>query len=43
MPTQSILVGLIGAGIQASRVPRLHEQEGDEQGLRYLYRLIDLD
>jgi shikimate dehydrogenase len=43
MPIQSILVGLIGAGIQASRAPRLHEQEGDEQGLRYLYRLIDLD
>ena len=43
MPIQSILVGLIGAGIQASRAPRLHEQEGDDQGLRYLYRLIDLD
>jgi len=43
MPTQSILVGLIGSGIQASRAPRLHEKEGDDQGLRYLYRLIDLD
>lgn len=43
MPTRSILVGLIGAGIQASRAPRLHQQEGDAQGLRYLYRLIDLD
>ena len=43
MPTQSILVGLIGAGIQASRAPRLHEKEGNDQGLRYLYRLIDLD
>jgi shikimate dehydrogenase len=43
MPTQSILVGLIGAGIQASRAPRLHEKEGSDQGLRYLYRLIDLD
>ncbi|NNA66884.1 shikimate dehydrogenase [Pseudomonas gessardii] len=39
----SILAGLIGAGIQASRTPALHEQEGDAQGLRYLYRLIDLD
>jgi len=38
-----ILAGLIGAGIQASRTPALHEHEGDEQGLRYLYRLIDLD
>ncbi|MCR4539486.1 shikimate dehydrogenase [Pseudomonas sp. 18.1.10] len=38
-----ILAGLIGSGIQASRTPALHEQEGDAQGLRYLYRLIDLD
>lgn len=38
-----ILAGLIGAGIQASRTPVLHEHEGDAQGLRYLYRLIDLD
>lgn len=38
-----ILAGLIGAGIQASRTPSLHEHEGDAQGLRYLYRLIDLD
>ncbi|NWA85118.1 shikimate dehydrogenase [Pseudomonas sp. D2002] len=38
-----ILAGLIGSGIQASRTPALHEQEGDAQGLRYLYRLIDLE
>ncbi|WP_177325578.1 shikimate dehydrogenase [Pseudomonas sp. Ag1] len=38
-----ILAGLIGAGIQASRTPALHEHEGDAQGLRYLYRLVDLD
>jgi shikimate dehydrogenase len=38
-----ILAGLIGAGIQASRTPALHEHEGDSQGMRYLYRLIDLD
>ena len=41
--THSILAGLIGAGIQASRTPALHEHEGDAQGMRYLYRLIDLD
>ena len=41
--TSSILAGLIGAGIQASRTPALHEHEGDAQGIRYLYRLIDLD
>lgn len=39
----SILAGLIGAGIQGSRTPALHEREGDAQGMRYLYRLIDLD
>ncbi|MHA6791098.1 shikimate dehydrogenase [Pseudomonas bijieensis] len=38
-----VLAGLIGAGIQASRTPALHEREGDAQGMRYLYRLIDLD
>ncbi|MGE8065533.1 shikimate dehydrogenase [Pseudomonas sp. NPDC089569] len=41
--TNRVLAGLIGAGIQASRTPALHEHEGDAQGLRYLYRLIDLD
>jgi len=40
---KTVLAGLIGAGIQASRTPALHEHEGDAQGLRYLYRLIDLD
>ena len=39
----AVLAGLIGAGIQASRAPALHEQEGAEQGLRYVYKLIDLD
>src|SRR5215468_6643800 len=39
----SSLCGLIGAGIQASRTPAMHEREGDEQGMRYLYRLIDLE
>jgi shikimate dehydrogenase len=39
----AFLTGLIGAGIQASRAPALHEREGAEQGLRYLYKLIDLE
>jgi shikimate dehydrogenase len=39
----SVLVGLVGTGIQASRTPRLHEREGAEQGLRYVYKLIDLE
>jgi shikimate dehydrogenase len=36
-------VGLIGAGIQASRTPSMHEHEAAEQGLRCAYRLIDLE
>jgi shikimate dehydrogenase len=39
----SFLIGLIGAGIQASRTPAMHEREGAELGLRYIYKLIDLD
>lgn len=39
----SVLVGLVGAGIQASRTPKLHEREGAEQGLRCVYKLIDLE
>jgi quinate/shikimate dehydrogenase (NAD+) len=39
----SFLCGLIGAAIQLSRSPALHEREADEQGLRYVYKLIDLD
>jgi shikimate dehydrogenase len=42
-PLRSVLVGLIGAGIQASRSPAMHEREGAAQGLAYIYRLIDLD
>jgi shikimate dehydrogenase len=40
---ESILVGLIGAGIQLSRTPAMHEQEGRAQGLGYVYRRVDLD
>ncbi len=39
----AVLVGLIGAGIQASRTPAMHEREGAAHGLRYIYKLIDLD
>jgi shikimate dehydrogenase len=38
----AFLAGLIGAGIQGSRTPAMHEREGAEQGLRYIYQLIDL-
>lgn len=39
----SFLIGLIGAGIQASRSPALHMLEANRQGLRYVYKLIDLE
>ncbi|MER5195560.1 shikimate dehydrogenase [Streptomyces sp. NPDC002755] len=39
----SYLVGLIGSGIGPSLSPALHEREADRQGLRYVYRLIDID
>jgi shikimate dehydrogenase len=38
----SFLIGLIGAGIQASRAPRMHEAEAEAQGLKMIYKLIDL-
>nr|WP_245561583.1 shikimate dehydrogenase [Actinomycetospora chiangmaiensis] len=39
----SHLVGLVGTGIGPSLTPALHEREGDAQGMRYLYRRLDLD
>lgn len=38
-----LLLGLIGAGIQRSLSPALHEGEGRQHGLRMHYQLIDLD
>ncbi|MFE9859102.1 shikimate dehydrogenase [Streptomyces sp. NPDC005780] len=43
MTAGTYLVGLIGAGITTSLSPALHEREADRQGLRYLYKLLDLD
>ncbi len=39
---RSVLLGLIGQDIQGSRTPELHMREGEAQGLRLVYRLIDL-
>ncbi|MGV9365516.1 shikimate dehydrogenase [Amycolatopsis sp. NPDC003731] len=39
----SYLIGLVGTGIGPSASPALHEREADELGLRYVYRLLDLD
>ena len=36
-------MGLIGAGIGASLSPALHEREAREQGVRYRYRLIEIE
>jgi shikimate dehydrogenase len=40
---EAVLLGLIGAGIQASRAPALHEAEAAEHGLRCIYKLIDIE
>src|ERR1051326_269536 len=40
---RSVLVGLIGSGIQASRTPAMHEREGAAQGVAYVYKIIDPD
>ena len=39
----SYLIGLIGSGIGPSLSPALHEREAARHGLRYVYRLIDID
>jgi shikimate dehydrogenase len=40
---KKLLIGLIGAGIQRSLSPALHEEEARHHGLRLHYQLIDLD
>lgn len=39
----ALLAGLVGTGIGASLTPAMHEREGAEQGLRSIYRLLDLE
>ncbi|WP_292473446.1 shikimate dehydrogenase [Mesorhizobium sp.] len=41
MHDKKFLVGLIGADIQMSKSPALHETEGRRQGLDYRYELLD--
>jgi shikimate dehydrogenase len=41
--TEPLLLGLVGAGIGASRTPALHEREAEAHGIRCVYQLIDLD
>jgi shikimate dehydrogenase len=40
---RGFLVGLIGSGVGTSLTPAMHEREADALGLRYLYRVLDLD
>ena len=42
LTTESYLIGLIGDGVTPSLTPPLHEREGAEHGLLYLYRPIDI-
>jgi len=42
-PGSTIRCGLVGAGIQQSLSPAMHEQEARSQGLHCEYKLIDLD
>lgn len=39
---QSVLIGLIGSDIQGSLAPETHMREGEQVGIRHVYRLIDL-
>lgn len=43
MNKKKLLIGLIGAGIQKSLSPRLHEAEARHHGIDLHYQLIDLD
>jgi shikimate dehydrogenase len=40
---RSVLIGLVGRGIESSRSPVMHEREGARLGMDYTYRLIDFD
>ena len=39
---RSWLAGLIGHGVGPSLTPELHEREAQRQGLRYVYKVVDL-
>jgi shikimate dehydrogenase len=40
---RSFLAGLLGQGVGPSLTPELHEREAARQGLRYVYKTVDLD
>ncbi len=39
--SRTVLVGLLGRGIQLSRSPAMHEAEGAARGINYQYKLFD--
>lgn len=39
----SVLLGLIGSGIDGSRTPAMQEREADAHGLRCIYQVLSLD
>jgi shikimate dehydrogenase len=39
---RSLLAGLLGQGVKPSLTPELHEREASRQGLRYVYKVVDL-
>jgi len=41
-PRRSILTGLLGQGVKPSLTPEMHEREAERQGIRYVYKIIDL-
>lgn len=43
MTVRSVLVGLLGQGVKPSLTPELHEREAQRHGLRYVYKVIDLE
>ncbi|MCZ8379398.1 shikimate dehydrogenase [Mycobacterium sp. CPCC 205372] len=43
MSDDAYLVGLVGTGVGPSLTPKLHMREAHEQGIDYLYRIIDLN
>lgn len=41
-PRRSISMGLVGQGVKPSLTPEMHEREALRQGIRYVYKTIDL-
>ena len=39
---RSILAALLGQGVKPSLTPEMHEREAERQGIRYVYKLVDL-